>query len=85
MHDARRHARVQVGRAADVLAGNADGVELAVEARRVGARHVEPEEAGVDAARPQGRQQRQEVQLGAADAGDLVDVEDPHGAARSLR
>ena len=57
-------------------------VERLVEARRVGAGHVEAEEARVDAALTQRRQQREQVPLRAADARQLVQVEDLHRSSR---
>ena len=62
--------------------GTPSRVERLVEARRVGAGHVEAEEAGVDAALAQRRQQREQVALRAADAGQLVQVEDLHASSR---
>ncbi len=61
---------------------DAEPVESLVEARRVAPGHVEPEEAGVDAALAQRRQQREQVPLGAAHAGQLVEVEDLHRSSR---
>ena len=79
------HARVHVERAADVLERDARGGQLRVEASSIGARDVEPEEACVDPSFTQRRQERQEVPLGTADPGDLVDVQNPHEASSSLR
>ena len=79
--DVARHARAHVEAAADVPVRDAEPVELLVEARRVGAGHVEAEEARVDAALAQRGQQRQQVPLRAADAGELVEVEDLHARA----
>ena len=61
---------------------DAEPVELHVEAGRVAAGDVEAEEAGIDTALAQSRQQRQQVALRAADAGDLVQVEDLHASSR---
>ena len=61
---------------------DAQPVELLIEAPEVGSGNVEPEEAGVDAALAQRGQQREQVALGAADPGELVQVEDLHRSRR---
>ena len=80
--DVARHPRADVEAAADGAVGDAEPVERLVEARCIGVGHVEPEKAGIDAALAQGRQQREQVPLRAADAGQLVEVEDLHGSSR---
>ncbi len=57
---------------------DAEVVEPLVEPRRVASGDVEAEEASVDPGRPEGGEEREQVTLRAADAGDLVDVEDLH-------
>ena len=79
------HARIQVRRAPDVLERHSHRAELTVEAGCVGTGDVEAEESGVDAPLAQRGQQRQKMTFRAADPGDLVDVQDSHGSARSLR
>ena len=80
-----RHPRADVGAAADAPVRDAQLVEALVEARCVAAGDVEPEEARVDAALAQGGQQREQVALRAADARQLVDVEDLHARAAAGR
>jgi hypothetical protein len=57
---------------------HAEAVELLVEAGRIGARDVEPEDARVDPALAERRQQCQQMSLRAAHAGELVEVEGSH-------
>ncbi len=52
---------------------------------RIRVRHVEPDEARVDAARRKRRQQRQQVTLRAADAADAVDVDYAHAGSLALQ
>ena len=76
--DVTRQPRTHVGPAANRPMRHAQLVERRVEARRVAARDVQPEKARVDAALPQSRKEGQQVTLRAADAGQLVEVEDIH-------
>ena len=77
-----RQPWADVGTAAHRAVRDAEPVERVVEAGRVAAGHVEPEEAGVDATLAQRREQREQVSLRAADAGQLVQVEDSHPSSR---
>ena len=78
-----QHPRADVEPAADRAVGHAEPVELRVEAAEVAPRHVQPEKARVDPALPQRGQQGQQVALGAADPGQLVQVDDLHRSRRS--
>ena len=78
-----RHSRTGVEAAPDGAVRDAQPVELLVEPREVGSGYVEAQEASVDAAPAQRGQQREQVPLGAADAGELVQVEDLHRSRRS--
>ena len=79
------HARVHVERAADLLERDARSGQLRVEASSIRARDVEPEEPCVHPSFTERRKERQEVPLGTADPGDLVEVQNPHEASSSLR
>ena len=81
--DVARHARTGVEAAPDGAVRDAQPVELLVETREVGSGNVEAEEASVDAALAQRGQQCEQVPLGAADPGELVQVEDLHRSRRS--
>ena len=75
------HARADVDPASHLAVRDAQFVEVAVEELRVAPGYVEADEAGVEPSRPQSRQECEEVVLGAADAGELVDVDDLHRAS----
>jgi len=72
-----------VGDPVGAAVGDAAPVEVLVETREVGSGHVEAEKASVDAAVAQRGQQCEQVPLGAADPGELVQVEDLHRSKRS--
>ncbi len=78
------HPRVRVERAAHAPVGHAGRVQGSVEARRVAAGHLEPEEASIDPALAQGWKQRQQVPLRASDSVDLVQMKDAGHEASSV-
>ena len=78
--NAQRQPRIDVTRRGDP--GERHGQRL-VERVRCARRVVEPEEAHVDSALRERRQQRQKMPFGAADPADAMDVQDLH--LRSLR
>ena len=58
--------------------GDVEPVERLVEAPGIRVGHVEPEKARVHSALAERRQEREQVALRAADAGELVEVQDLH-------
>ena len=76
-----RHPRADVGAAAHAAVRDSGRVEALVEAGRVAARDVEAEEARVDSGGAERGEQREQVALRPADAGQLVQVEDLHASS----
>jgi hypothetical protein len=83
--DVDRHPRIHVERTADMLGRDARGGQFRVEPSGIGARYVEPEKPRVHSSLTKRRKEGEQVPLGTADPGDLVDVQNPHGVSSSLR
>ena len=81
--DVAGEPRRDVDPAPDTTVRDVELIEPLVEQRRVGAGHVEPEKARVDASLTERRQQCEQVSLRTADAGELVEMEDLHLRLRS--
>ena len=76
------HPRADVGAAADAAIRHVDLLEPVVEALRVAALDVEPEEARIDAGGAEGGEEDEQMPFGAADAPELVEVEHSHASSR---